>query len=520
MVDKINTSIPVMFQTLKSYDVEDTRFQEVRIWLMHLNDNLNGSYFSKKVVTEAIPTLANTPILAYIELNSENEKDFSDHREILVIEDNEVKIRYAGKAIGVIPETNNAQFEWRLCDDGIEREFLTVNGLLWTKFDEPIDIINRDKIKSESMEIHEDYRGDFQDDKLFHFSEFKFYGACALGTDVLPAMQNASIEINFSNKDFMDEINEKMEQFKSYSINCKNSEIGNSQEGGNVVDEKLKLFEKYAGLESEKVELLKTDIEKYSLEELEEQLEEIKAKNQNQFALTHQQLGDEIRKKLRENTVTLEDYWGDSYEESAFYFRDIKDNLIIVIDNKWENYFAIPYITNGDVVTIDYANKIPYMHDWRPKEGEEIKTAFEKDELNRKMEAFTKKAIEKADEKFTSKINDLQKKNDELSKTNGELLDYKVNIEKEKQEGYELMQKQIKDDLVENFSKVLTIEEIESVVKEEITAEEMETKFKLLYATKDLASKFTQKPKKKETEVKLGSFNKVKKDDWTTCIKK
>ena len=169
MLDKKpDLNIPIVFQKLKHFDVEDTRFLEVKIWLMHLAENLNGSYFEKNIVQEAIPTLANTPILAYIEDNSEGETDFSDHRMILVKENGEFKVKYVGQAIGVIPETNNAQFEMRVCDDGIEREFLTVDGLLWTKFDDPIDIMNRDKFKAESMELHDDYEGEYRDDNLFH----------------------------------------------------------------------------------------------------------------------------------------------------------------------------------------------------------------------------------------------------------------------------------------------------------------------------------------------------------------
>jgi hypothetical protein len=140
--EEVNRNIPIIFQNLNHYDVEDTRFLKVKIWLMHTNENLNGSYFEKSVVEEAIPSLANTPILAYIEDNSDGEKDFSDHRQVLIKEDGEYKIKYIGQAIGTIPESNNAKFEMRLCDDGVEREFLTVEGLLWTKFDDPIDIMN------------------------------------------------------------------------------------------------------------------------------------------------------------------------------------------------------------------------------------------------------------------------------------------------------------------------------------------------------------------------------------------
>jgi hypothetical protein len=223
---QVEKFIPLIFQKVQDYEANDTRFTKVKIWLMHLHENLNGSYFSKEVVTEAIPTLANTPILAFIEENSDGEIDFSDHRMVLVKKDGEISIKYLGQAIGVIPSDNNAHFETRLCDDGIEREFLVCEGLIWNKWDDPIDIFNRDVIKWQSMELHDDYEGYWGDDGLFHFTKFKFFGACALGKDVLPAMRNATIEAQFSYNDIFRDIQEKMEQFKAFS-----------QEGGQVMED-------------------------------------------------------------------------------------------------------------------------------------------------------------------------------------------------------------------------------------------------------------------------------------------
>jgi hypothetical protein len=223
---KVEKFIPLIFQKVQDYEANDTRFTKVKIWLMHLHENLNGSYFSKEVVTEAIPTLANTPILAFIEENSDGEIDFSDHRMVLVKKDGEISIKYLGQAIGVIPSDNNARFETRLCDDGIEREFLVCEGLIWNKWDDPIDIFNRDVVKWQSMELHDDYEGYWGDDGLFHFTKFKFFGACALGKDVLPAMRNATIEAQFSYNDIFKDIQEKMEQFKVFF-----------QKGGQVMED-------------------------------------------------------------------------------------------------------------------------------------------------------------------------------------------------------------------------------------------------------------------------------------------
>lgn len=202
-----NTKVPVLFQPLKSFNVEDSRFTKVKIWLMHLEENMNGSYFTKDVVEKAIPTLANTPIMGL--LNKES-GDFEGHEMALVEEEQEdgetsLSLKNLTVPYGVIPEFNNAQFEDRVGDDGVTREYLTVEGLLWNKWEEGIKAIkNKEGLTGQSMEIT-DHDGQFvqaegSDEATFHFSEFKFDGACLLGDDVLPAMKNSTVELAFSDK--------------------------------------------------------------------------------------------------------------------------------------------------------------------------------------------------------------------------------------------------------------------------------------------------------------------------------
>lgn len=215
--NKINTKINVIFQNIKSYETKDTRFQTVKIWLMHTQKNFNNSYFSKEVVEQNLHTLANTPILAYIEENSDGELDFSDHRMVLERTEDDVKVVYKGKAIGIIPETNNAKWETRVTDYGEELEYLTVEGLLWTKWDDSIDIMNRKQFTSQSMELHEDgIEGYWDDEGVYYFTKFSFFGACLLGDEVMPAMQNSTAELQFSsNKDINKTIEDKLNEFNS-----------------------------------------------------------------------------------------------------------------------------------------------------------------------------------------------------------------------------------------------------------------------------------------------------------------
>ncbi|EHT8042644.1 hypothetical protein OJ623_RS06865 [Staphylococcus pseudintermedius] len=233
-MNKFSNSLPMSTQVLKTFESEenDLRFTKVKIWLMHLGENLNGSFFKKEVVEKAIPTLANTPIMGSISL-IEDRKDFLGHETDLVITD-EGNIKEINTTVpfGVIPEDNNAQFETRVGDDMIERVYLTVEGILWNKWDDAIEILyGKNGVTSQSMEISEDYKAYF-DGRILIFDEFKFYGACLLGSDIIPAMKNSTVELKFSanTKEF---INEKMNQFEAvkFSLN----------EGGNTLSKKDKI---------------------------------------------------------------------------------------------------------------------------------------------------------------------------------------------------------------------------------------------------------------------------------------
>jgi hypothetical protein len=375
--EKDKRKIPILFQKMNHFESEedDIRFLKVKIWLMHTLENLNSSFFSKEVVEAAIPSLKNTPILSYIEKNSENEIDFSDHREILVRneKDGTPTIKYIGSAIGVIPSENNAQFENRLCDDGITREFLTVEGLIWRKFNDPVDILTRDQSKAESMEIAENYEGEFKEDGYFHFSKFSFFGACGLGLGVLPAMQNATIEVNFSEKDFTKEVNMKMECFKnlfSKSLHDLDSNHANiSQEGGNnVLEQVVEMLKKYS-LNIEDLSAKSINFEDYTtIESLEEKVNEIFTQPKVEFSLTSEQLEDELRRELAEIEVITEDCYGEIYKYSRYSYVDNKldTNIVIAWDCKNRYLVGFTFAQINDNVEVDSASLVRFKTDYNP----------------------------------------------------------------------------------------------------------------------------------------------------------
>lgn len=419
----INTSLPVIFEQLEQ--LNDSRFLRAKVWVCHTGENLNGSYFSKEVIANAIPSLANIPVLGFIQVDNTNHADFRGHEQRLVVDKDGARIEYLGRMYGIVPETNNAKFETKLCDDGVEREFLTVEVLLHTKFKECIDIIQRDGIKNHSMELlPESIKGQFNKDGLFEFTEFKFEGLCILGDDVTPAMRGSVLEL-FSQYNYQNEYIDLLREFNQvYSQLNKNS-----CEGGSTLKEnkKQQLFEKFSNLTEEDVKELKESIDKYSYEELEAKLKKLadekekKHKNEDQskqsFSFTAKQLEQELRTQLSKEKVT--DQWGDAVR--AYWYIDHDENRVYAEDVQ-NNYLpvGINYYLNGDQVSIDFATKKRIK--WVPKDLEEGSVesptlmSIERNqyEIDKVKSDFSSYQAE-MEEKLSTKENELQQLKDKYT---------------------------------------------------------------------------------------------------------
>lgn len=241
---------------------------KVKVWIAHTGENRNNCMFSKEVLESMIPSLANIPILGYIGMNEDtNEIDFKGHEEGLVIENNQFKMKYFGRAYGLIPENNNARFEFRYGEDGLEREYLVCDGLIWRKFPEVEQIFDRDGgFKSQSMELDQDSaEGYLNDNGVFVFTQARFEGACLLGEDVSPAMISSTIERFSVNNKVQNELSEMLNEFNTYFSTIEKKGVDN------VENEKLNVEgnpeTEFAKKDKEKDEKEKNDSNSKTTEE-------------------------------------------------------------------------------------------------------------------------------------------------------------------------------------------------------------------------------------------------------------
>lgn len=436
----MNQRYPISFTKKNEYETSDFRFIDVYIDVMHTGANKNRTSFTKDTINKAISSIANMPILGYVvdELDDE-EKDFKGHEHELRVTDNDVKYMYAGQAYGVIPESCNPR--WIIKDDGTgtEREYLRVDGLIWTKFGDPVDIFTRDVIKNHSVELTDMVCGPKDRDGNTPVSSFKFDGFCILSTTdpkIQPAMTGSCITAQFSVDDITSQIRERLYEYQALQQNysAQNENPSDEEKGdikpmnenknkttgieeGQVPTENTATFTEPAGNEATPPnENITTAPAAATAKEntaptmeakpapAEPAVTENTASTENksatgtEFTLTTVQLMDEIGTKLAEHTHPSS--WDSEYMIPDFYFEDLMPETVVVRCSKTWQLMGIPYSMNGDNAVLDYENikrmKVAY-EDW--DEGEVMPgtiAAFTTltDKIAELSDSFTKAANE------------------------------------------------------------------------------------------------------------------------------
>lgn len=442
----MNQRYPVSFIKKGEYESSDFRFIDVSIDVMHTGANLNKTSFTKDAINKAVPTIRNTPILGYVvdELDEED-KDFKGHEHELRITDKDVKYVYAGQAYGVIPESCNPR--WIVKDDGtgIEREYLRVDGLIWTKFSDPVDIFTRDGTKNHSVELTDMACGPADKNGNVPVGSFKFDGCCILSTtdpSIKPAMTGSCVTANFSVEDITTQIRDRLYEYQAIQQNytAQNDNPSDEEKGDTTpMNENKKnpaMTENAVAegaVENPEIETpaaentaTKTESEAAPAENAapEEGAEnatiEVPAENtapaeegesaaSSEFTLTTEQLLNEISGAL--GAYKIPSSWDPENMVPRYWMNDVQGDEVIVIDCTTYNLMGIPYSMNGDNVVLDVENakrKKVTFEDW--DEGEVLPGM---------SAAFTE--ITNTVAEMNAKISDLTKEFTEASETIAEM---------------------------------------------------------------------------------------------------
>ena len=434
---------------------EDTRFLKVEIDVLHTGLNFNNSVFDKDVVNENIESIKNTPIVGYIE-NTCDDKDFEGHEYKLSRTKDGVTYVYNGSAYGVIPENCNPRWVTKLCDDGEEREFLRVDGILWRKFEDSSEIFVRDIVKSQSMELELGSIDGYEDeDGIYHFTKFTFDGCCILGDDKEPAMINSKIELNYTINDFVKSV--QSELINKYQTYTKLISEKNNCKGGvcEMPDNK-------------------------------------------DFSLSINQRLDDIRNAVY-NQETITDEYGYTYPR--YYVSDVQDNEVIVTDMKDYNLYGVSFTENGDSVELDFAGckrkKVTY-EDYSDGDNQPETTLTSFSEVVSNFANYYQDKIKE----FETSLSDITSQKDEISNNYNSVKEKLDEIEPKYNDFVKAEQQRIddeikaeKDNTLLEFEKQLSdMKEFEEIKnnKDELTVDEIVNKCSVLYYKKNSKNNFSK----------------------------
>ena len=245
---------------------------------MYVGANKNKSDLEKDIVEEALPTLYNVPIVC----NYKFEENVIGGHDVTVARNNdgELRVRVLTEPCGVVPDHAQFHFEFDTDEDGVEHEYLIIDGvILWKRQDVYRHIVNdlEGHVKH-SMEITiKDGEYD-RNSGLFVVRSFEFTALCLL-EEYNPCFNGSELEV-YSARSFKEQMEQMMTELKdTFSMVTSSAEdddthsLNHSKEGGMTLPEKLALMEQY-GFTADSLDF---SVEELSFDELKEKLEAMKA---------------------------------------------------------------------------------------------------------------------------------------------------------------------------------------------------------------------------------------------------
>ena len=187
-------------------------------------DNRNGTNISKKAFEDAIPSLANVPVVTHYMRRTD---ELGGHdMELVKGDDGRDYLVYVTEPVGVVPSSPHCWWE-EIEDNSVTHEYICVDVLLW-KRQEAYKLIKESGVVGQSMEIN--INDGEEIDGIYHVHSFYFTALCLLGDKHEPCFESASLNV-FGLSAFQAQYQEMLNDFKLEFAQA--SGTNPSQEGGN-----------------------------------------------------------------------------------------------------------------------------------------------------------------------------------------------------------------------------------------------------------------------------------------------
>lgn len=421
------------FNNASVYNIREVNssFASGSLKVMYLGENRNGSYFSKDAVEKALPSLKNVPIVCHWDRDA---GEIGGHDMELEISDSgKMSLRNLTEPCGVVPESATFRFSREEDEDGVEHEYLVIDGvLLWKRQDVYSHIVSDlDGVVRHSMEITVFDGEDMDERGLYNVKRFEFTALCLLERDE-PCFQGSELNV-YSLNHFKTQMEQMMSELKEYyTVSAEmTDELKNSMEGGeNILEhtDEINLeatepvSESYSADEVEVSEAIDSD----TTVSAESDVENVQAAETETDAFA---LDSEVRKELCHSVEKMEAVdlgWG---ECSRYWFEDFDAELheVYCIDVTDWMLYGFSYSVDGDAVNIDLNSRKRMKYAIVPFEGTEQTSA-----IARVFELVNDKINESAGlaDKYAEAVKSMSSMESEIA----DLKQFKNNIELERAE--------------------------------------------------------------------------------------
>lgn len=320
----------------------------------HTKNNANGSNINDDVMTRALSSFSNRPILGYIH-EVDGQPEFYGHN---MHQDDEGNIVYDEVPVGVIPESCEARLEY---DQEKDKTYVVVKGFIFEEYSKAAEIIKREEECSVSVELSIRELSYDAKEKLLNIEDFFFSGVTILGKteegiEVKPGMKGSNIKLaDFSqdNNSIFSNITDMVKMLEDINEKISNLNINkNYEEGGNTKMKLDELLEKYG----KTIDDLDFDYENMSDEELEEKFEEVfgckKKKKKCSVEINGKEYNFEI--SMDDKIRALESLVNETYSEqdNAYYCIKAYENYVVMIDYWTGRAFKQDYKTENDIFSL------------------------------------------------------------------------------------------------------------------------------------------------------------------------
>ena len=274
---KLSVQVPANFEVDENIDDDHRGMLKLKFRIFHTGLNRNGSYVSEDAAKNAMPTIKNRPILAYIHQLDDGSWDFESHNMVYIAhEDGTYEIEYLEKQIGSFDESEPF-FEY---DEELDKTYVCGYGFVSEEYTKAADIIREKNGTKNSCELSiEEFaynaKEKYLDLKQFYVAASTLLGAKDDGTEIGEGMLGSRADIaDFSeqnNSQFSNCSDGLLQEIKKLNENLSLYNKEKSKEGGHEPVKFEELLEKY-GKTAEDIEF---EYENMTDEELEAKFEEV-----------------------------------------------------------------------------------------------------------------------------------------------------------------------------------------------------------------------------------------------------